>query len=33
MLGSLEHLGTRMRPTPLLLGLAEEGRRFYDMDD
>jgi 3-hydroxyacyl-CoA dehydrogenase len=33
MLGPLEHLGSRMRPTPLLLGLAEEGRRFYDMDD
>ncbi len=33
MLGSLEHLGTRMRPTPLLLDLAERGQRFYDLDD
>lgn len=33
MLGSLEHLSTRMRPTPLLLDLAERGQRFYDTDD
>lgn len=33
MLGPLARLGTRMRPTPLLLKLAEEGRRFYDMGD
>lgn len=33
MLGPLEHLGARMRPTPLLLHLAESGRRFYGTDD
>lgn len=33
MLGPLQHLGARMRPTPLLLDLADTGRRFYDTDD
>jgi len=33
MLGPLGHLGIRMCPTPLLLSLAEKGRRFYDTDD
>ncbi len=33
MLRPLEHLGNRMRPTPLLLEAAEKGQRFYDTDD
>ncbi|MCA9210329.1 MAG: multifunctional fatty acid oxidation complex subunit alpha, partial [Planctomycetales bacterium] len=30
LLKPLESLGPRMQPTPLLLKMAEEGRKFYD---
>ena len=26
-----EHLGARLRPTPLLLELAKSGKKFYDL--
>ena len=31
MLKPYEHLGARMRPTPLLLEMARSGRKFYDL--
>jgi hypothetical protein len=31
MLKPFEQLGTRMKPTPLLLELARTGRKFYDL--
>jgi len=31
MLKPFENLGTRMKPTPLLLELARAGKKFYDL--